>query len=115
MATTTLSNIPNGVVFYVEDIEPTKTLSNIKPFNSTLSNIALGTIFAVTALTNPVVVSDLNRTVSSFEKVNYANVITPTSVLPFRLTLTNVGIEGYNPANPPGIGIQIIGFSNYIL
>ena len=53
---------------------------------------------------------DLNN-----EKVNYAKVITPASVLPFRLTLTNVGIEGYNPANPPGIGIQIIGFSNYIL
>jgi hypothetical protein len=115
MATTTISHISNAVVFYVEDIEPTKTISDIRPFNSTLSNIALGTVFAVTALTNSVVVSDLDKIVSSFEKVNYANVITPESILPFRVRLTNISIEGYNPANPPGIGIQIIGFSNYIL
>jgi hypothetical protein len=31
------------------------------------------------------------------------------------VSLTNIGLEGYDPANPPGIGIQIIGFSNYIL
>ena len=36
-------------------------------------------------------------------------------VLPFRVSLTNIGLQGYDPANPPGIGIQIIGFSNYIL
>ena len=83
--------------------------------STTISNISAGTVFAIFALTNTVTVSDLNISVSNFEIVNYAKVITPTSVLPFRLTLTNVGIEGYNPANPPGIGIQIIGFSNYIL
>jgi hypothetical protein len=115
MAIATISNISNAIVFSVEDLNPTTTPSNIKPFNSTLSNIALGTVFAVTALTNSVVVSDLDRIVSSFEKVNYANVITPTSVLPFRVRLESIGIEGYNPANPPGIGIQIIGFSNYLL
>jgi len=66
-------------------------------------------------LTNTVAVSDLKPIPSNFQKVDYAKVITPSSVLPFRLTITNVGIEGYDPANPPGIGIQIIGFSNYIL
>ena len=113
MATTTISNISNLVS--LQDIKQTKTLSNIKPFNSTASNVALGTVLAIATLTNTVAVSDLKAIPSNFQNVNYAKVITPASVLPFRLTITNIGLEGYNPANPPGIGIQIIGFSNYIL
>ena len=113
MATTRISNISNPV--FIQDIKSTKTLSNIKPFNSTASNVALGTVLAIATLTNTVAISDLKPLPSNFQNVNYAKVITPASVLPFRLRLTNIGIEGYNPANPPGIGIQIIGFSNYIL
>ena len=113
MATTTITNISNTINF--ENIQPTKTLSNIKPFNSTASNAALGAVLAIATLTNTVAVADLKPIPSNFQKVDYAKVITPASVLPFRLTLTNIGIEGYDPANPPGIGIQIIGFSNYIL
>lgn len=37
------------------------------------------------------------------------------SVLPFRVRFTTITIEGYSASNPPGIGIQIIGFSNWIL
>jgi hypothetical protein len=113
MATTTISNISNPVS--IQDIKPTKTLSNIKPFNSTASNAAFGAVLAIATLTNTVAVSDLKPIPSNFQKVDYAKVITPSSVLPFRLTITNIGIEGYDPANPPGIGIQVIGFSNYIL
>jgi hypothetical protein len=113
MATTTISNISNTVS--LQDIKPTTTLSNIKPFNSTASNVALGAVLAIATLTNTVAVSDLKPIPSNFQNVNYAKVITPASVLPFRVSLTNIGLEGYNPANPPGIGIQIIGFSNYIL
>ena len=113
MATTTISTISNPVS--VQDIKPTKTLSNIKPFNSTASNVALGTVLAIATLTNTVVISDLIPIPSNFQKVDYAKVITPSSVLPFRVSLTNIGLQGYDPANPPGIGIQIIGFSNYIL
>ena len=113
MATTTISNISNLVS--LQDIKQTKTLSNIKPFNSTASNVALGTVLAIATLTNTVVVSDLKSIPSNFQNVNYAKVITPASVLPFRLTITNIGIQGFDPANPPGIGIQVIGFSNYIL
>jgi hypothetical protein len=113
MATTTISNISNPVS--LQDIKPTKTLSNIKPFNSTASNAALGAVLAIATLTNTVTVSDLKPMPSNFQNVNYAKVITPASVLPFMVSLTNIGLEGYNPANPPGIGIQIIGFSNYIL
>jgi hypothetical protein len=113
VATTTITNISNTINF--ENIQPTKTLSNIKPFNSTASNAALGAVLAIATLTNTVAVADLKPIPSNFQKVDYAKVITPASILPFRLTLTNIGIEGYDPANPPGIGIQIIGFSNYIL
>ena len=113
MATTTISNISNTIS--LQDIKQTKTLSNIKPFNSTASNVALGAVLAIATLTNTVAISDLKAVPSNFQKVDYAKVITPSSVLPFRLTITNIGIEGYDPANPPGIGIQIIGFSNYIL
>ena len=113
MATTIISNISNTVS--LQDIKPTKTLSNIKPFNSTASNLALGAVLAIATLANTVAVSDLKPVPSNFQKVNYAKVITPASVLPFRVSLTNIGLEGYNPANPPGIGIQIIGFSNYII
>jgi len=113
MATTTISNISNTIS--LQDIKQTKTLSNIQPFNSTASNVALGAVLAIATLTNTVVVSDLKSIPSNFQNVNYAKVITPVSFLPFMVSLTNIGLEGYDPANPPGIGIQIIGFSNYIL
>ena len=37
------------------------------------------------------------------------------SVLPFRVRFTTIGIEGYSQNNPPGIGIQVIGYSNWII
>lgn len=33
----------------------------------------------------------------------------------FRVRFTNIGVEAYGRNNVPGIGIQVIGFSNYIL
>ena len=36
-------------------------------------------------------------------------------VLPFRIRFTEVRIPGYGPNNIPGIGLQIIEYSNYIL
>ena len=44
-----------------------------------------------------------------------AFLVTAAEILPFRLTITNIGIEGYRQNNPPGIDVQVIGFSNYIL
>lgn len=35
--------------------------------------------------------------------------------LPFRIRLTNITVPGYGPNNIPGIGLQVIGYSNYIL
>jgi hypothetical protein len=37
------------------------------------------------------------------------------SVLPFRVRFSTIIIEGYSSSNPPGIGIQVIGFSNWII
>ena len=37
------------------------------------------------------------------------------SILPFRVRFTTIGIEGYSSTNPPGIGIQVIGYSNWII
>ena len=113
MATTTITNISNSLS--IQDIKSTKTLSNIKSFSSTASNAAVGAVLAIATVTNTVAVSDLKPLPSNFQKIDYAKVIRPASVLPFRLTLSNIGIQGYNPTNPPGIGIQVIGFSNYII
>jgi len=35
--------------------------------------------------------------------------------VPFRIKLTNITVPGYSSTNIPGIGIQVIGYSNYIL
>lgn len=36
-------------------------------------------------------------------------------VLPFRIRFTDIRIPGYGQNNIPGIGLQVIGYSNYIL
>lgn len=35
--------------------------------------------------------------------------------LPFRIRFTSIGVPGYGPSGFPGIGIQVIGYNNYIL
>lgn len=61
-------------------------------------------IKAINAISYAIInVAHDNRTV----KVN--------EVLPFRVKFTNITIPGYSASNPAGIGIAVIGFSNYIL
>ena len=52
---------------------------------------------------------------SGIKTVDYSKKVSIDAILPFRLKITNIGIEGIDPLNPPAIGMQIIGFSNYIL
>ena len=52
---------------------------------------------------------------SNIKTVDYSKKVRINEILPFKIKLTNIGIEGIDPLNPPGIGLQIIGFSNYIL
>lgn len=36
-------------------------------------------------------------------------------IMPYRIRFTNIGIPSYTINNVPGIGIQVIGYSNWIL
>ena len=113
MATINITNIDRSQI--VSDIKPTITAENISKGLATASNIALGLVLSAVAISPSVTVSDILQTTSGIVSVNYPQTVTPTDILPFRLTITNIGIEGYSPQNFPGIGVQVIGFSNYIL
>ena len=52
---------------------------------------------------------------SRFTIVPSKRTVTINETLPFRIKLTNIIVPGYNANNIPGIGIQVIGYSNYIL
>ena len=112
MATTNITNIGRSQT--ISDIRPTITAEAIPTHSSLISSIAF-VITAATIAILPTIENISPGSVVSLATANYAATITPTSVLPFRLTITNIGIEGYSPSNPPGIGVQVIGFSNYIL
>jgi hypothetical protein len=80
-----------------------------------ISNIALGVLVSATAISPTVTILDLKPNISQITLTQYPQVISVNDILPFRLRITNIGIEGYRQNNPPGIGVQVIGFSNYIL
>lgn len=50
-----------------------------------------------------------------FNIVRTRRTVVINETVPFRVRFTNIGIEGYGANNVPGIGIQVIGYSNYIL
>lgn len=47
--------------------------------------------------------------------LEYTRTVKINEVLPFRIKFTNERVPGYGINNIPGIGLQIIGYSNYIL
>jgi hypothetical protein len=61
------------------------------------------------------VVLDIKPKASKARNVDYPKKVQATNILPFKLRITNITIGGVDPLAPPGIGVQIIGFSNYIL
>jgi hypothetical protein len=75
------------------------------------------------ALAQAIIIDDLNYTASNLKPIDYpksnftsAKTITLVNeVLPFRVRFTTIGIVGYSPSNFPGIGLQVIGLSNYIM
>lgn len=111
MATTNITNIGRSQT--ISDIKPTITAENISGHSSIISNIGL-IITAATIAIFPTI-ENISGSVGSLVTADYPKTTTVTEILPFRLTITNIGIEGYSISNPPGIGVQIIGFSNYIL
>ena len=111
MATTNITNIGRSQT--ISDIKPTITAENISGYSSIISSIAFLVTAAAIAISPTI--EDISGSVGSLVTADYPKITTVTEVLPFRLTITNIGIEGYSASNPPGIGVQIIGFSNYIL
>jgi len=61
------------------------------------------------------VVLDIKPKASKARNVDYPKKVQATNILPFKLRITNITIGGVDPFAPPGIGVQVIGFSNYIL
>lgn len=63
------------------------------------------------------------KTLRSIDTVSYGIIniadkkrtVKVNEVLPFRIKFTNIQVPGYSKSNPPGIGIAVIGFNNYIL
>jgi hypothetical protein len=62
---------------------------------------------AVISNKNPIKTVSVKNATYSHVKIN--------DIIPFRVRFTNIGIPSHGSNNVPGIGIQIIGFSNYIL
>lgn len=56
-----------------------------------------------------------SKNFSIFNIVRTMRTVVINETVPFRVKFTNIGVEGYGPNNVPGIGIQVIGYSNYIL
>ena len=111
MATTNITNIGRSQT--VSDIKPTITAAAIPTHSSLISSIAF--LVTAAAIVISPTIEDISGSIGPLVTADYPKTTTVTEILPFRLTITNIGIEGYRPNNPPGIGVQIIGFSNYIL
>ena len=56
-----------------------------------------------------------SKNYSRFKIVPSRQIVRINETLPFKIRLTNIIVPGYGPSNIPGIGIQVIGYSNYIL
>ena len=69
------------------------------------------------------IISNKTGTTRKIESVDYPRfsvrpskrTVLINETLPFRIRLTNITVPGYSATNVPGIGVQVIGFSNYIL
>lgn len=64
---------------------------------------------------NPQITKDIKVFSRNIRSVSYPQAEAVESIIPFRVSITNIGLGGYSRQNVPGIGIQIIGYSNYIL
>lgn len=53
--------------------------------------------------------------ISNITTKKYPRKVVINEDLPFRVRFTNITIPGYSSTNIPGIGLQIIGYNNYIL
>jgi|TARA_R110000803_G_scaffold27705_1_gene64591 hypothetical protein len=69
------------------------------------------------------IITDKKPSTKSVDHIDYAKinlignkrVTLINEVLPFRIRITNIGIDAYGPNNPAPIGIAIIGLNNYVM
>ena len=61
----------------------------------------------------PKLISTSEYPITKINDVKYG--VRIDEILPFRIRITNIGIESYGPGNVPPIGIAIVGINNYIL
>ena len=71
--------------------------------------------FSVARTINPIAEVSYPKQYVNVYEVNYVKQIDIIEYLPFKIRMTSIGLEGYERSNPAGIGIAIIGHSNYIL
>jgi hypothetical protein len=65
---------------------------------------------------NPVADLTINQANNiAFEITSVPRKVLANESLPFRLRISNIGLDGYTRQNPAPIGVAIIGYSNYIL
>lgn len=73
--------------------------------------MATAVITNKTNLTRKVEARDYSR----FSLIPSKRTVRINETIPFRIKFTNIMVPGFNQNNIPGIGLQVIGFSNYIL
>lgn len=61
-----------------------------------------------------VIINDLNNKVRKIYPIDYPAKVVVKDILPFRVKFIPIQIESLF-GNPPGVGFQVIGYSNYIL
>lgn len=79
-------------------------------------------VTSIDQITNQARITDINHN-TTIDTTDYGiakitdsiHSVKLSSILPFRVRFTNIGIPGYGPNNVPPIGIAIIGVNNYIL
>lgn len=71
---------------------------------------------AVITTKNPVITRNINKgNLPSTYIAGPSRLSIINETLPFRIRFTNIMVPGYSSTNVPGIGLQVIGFSNWIL
>ena len=58
-------------------------------------------------------IKELDKRSIRINDINYKAKI--EEIVPFKVQFINVGVFGFSKNNPAGIGVAVIGYSNYIL
>lgn len=106
MATLSITDLSGRTLSEVTDLSPKTTFSRIN--ENKLSSI--------THITNRRIgwVNQEQYPRSTFSSVVFSK-ISASQILPFRISFESIGVKPYDNQYTPPVGIQVIGFNNYIL